>query len=343
MTEEIIVKRDIETVTAEIQALCGIGQRVALGFAVEIGRRLVEAKELLAHGEWGDWLKESVSFSQSTATRYMKLFEEYGAPQGSLFGAETNCAALQNLSVSNALRLLSIPEDEREDFAAEHDVEHLSSREMDRLMEDLKAERDELLEQAEKDAEAVLKAEDAAREAEARAEDAEEKVTDLEERIRELEERPVDVAVEKPDPAEVQKQIDAAVKEAEKAFKAKQKELQAALAEAERKKKEAEAETDRQKKSAADAEKKLLENQAGIASIEQARLEKEVERLRKELAMSDAAVASFRTLFDQAQGVLSRMIEQLGKVTDGETRDKLRQGAKKLLEVYGEKVTGDEG
>ncbi len=341
MTEEIIVKRDIDTVTAEIQALCGIGQRVALELAVEIGRRLVEAKELLAHGEWGDWLKESVSFSQATATRYMKLFEEYGSGQGSLFGAETKFATLKNISVSNALRLLAVPEEEREDFAAEHDVANLSSREMDRLMEELKAERDELLEQAEKDAEAVLKAEDAAREAEARAEEAEDKVEDLEERIRELEERPVEVAVEKADPAEVQKQIDAAVKEAEKTFKARQKELQTALAEAERKKKEAEAETERQKKSAADAEKKLLENQAGIASIEQARLEKEVERLRKELAMSDAAVASFRTLFDQTQGILSRLIEQLGKVTDGETREKLRQGAKKLLEVYGEKVAGD--
>lgn len=341
MTEEIIVKRDIDTVTAEIQALCGIGQRVALQLAIEIGRRLVEAKELLTHGEWGPWLKERVSFSQVTAGRYMRLFEEYGAAQGSLFGAETNCSALNNLSVSNALRLLAVPEEEREAFAEAHDVEHLSSREMDRLMEELKAERDELLEQAEKDAEAVLKAEDAVREAEARAEDAEEKVSDLEDRLRELEERPMEVAVEKPDPAEVQKQVDAAVKEAEKTHKAKQKELQDALTEAQKKQKELQAEVDAQKKAATEAEKKLVEQQAGLVSLETARLEKEVERLRKELAMSDAAVAAFRTLFDQAQGTLSRMIEQLGKVTDGETRDKLRQGTKKLLEVYGEKVAGD--
>ncbi|KUO78350.1 MAG: hypothetical protein APF81_02885 [Desulfosporosinus sp. BRH_c37] len=29
--------------------------------AIEIGRRLKEAKGLLPHGEWGKWLKESVS------------------------------------------------------------------------------------------------------------------------------------------------------------------------------------------------------------------------------------------------------------------------------------------
>ena len=341
MTEEIVVKRDIETVTAEIQALCGFGQRVALHLAIEIGRRLVEAKELLPHGEWGPWLKEGVSFSQSSATRYMKLFEEYGSEQGSLFGAETKCATLQNLSVSNALKLLAVPEEEREAFAEEHDVEHLSSREMDKLMEDLKAERDELLEQSEKDAETIIKAEDALRDAEARAEEAEDKVSDLEDRIRELEDRPVEVAVQEPDPAEVQKQIDAAVKDAEKAFKAKQKELQTALAEAEKKQKALQEEADRQKKAATETEKKLLENQAGIESLEKKRLEREIEGLKKELAMSDAAVASFRTLFNQAQNVLNAMVDALEKVSDSETRGRLYEAARKLLTVYGEKVAGE--
>ncbi|TGE36258.1 DUF3102 domain-containing protein [Desulfosporosinus fructosivorans] len=30
-------------------------------------------------GEWGKWLEESVSYSQSTADRLMKVFREYGS------------------------------------------------------------------------------------------------------------------------------------------------------------------------------------------------------------------------------------------------------------------------
>lgn len=355
MTEEIIVKRDIDTVTAEIQALCGVGQRIALEIAIELGRRLVEAKEILPHGEWGKWLKEQVSFSQVTASRYMKLFEEFGSPQGSLFGAETNFSTLKNISVSNALRLLAVPEEERESFAAEHDVAHLSSREMDKLMEELvkeqdksaslRRERDEAMVERDEAVEAMdgLKEElalmtDRAREETARADANARELDALE---AEMAARPVEVAVEKPDPAEVQKQIEAAVKEAEKAFKARQKEMQASLAEAERKKKEAEAEAERQKKTAAEAEKKLLENQAGLESLEKKRLEQEVESLKKELAMADAAVASFRALFEQAQGVMNAMMGALEKVTDKDTRERLCSAVRTLLGVYGEKVAAD--
>jgi len=44
--------------------------------AIEVGKRLKEAKALLPHGEWGKWLVESVSYSQRTANRLMQLFEE---------------------------------------------------------------------------------------------------------------------------------------------------------------------------------------------------------------------------------------------------------------------------
>nr|WP_242831106.1 DUF3102 domain-containing protein [Desulfosporosinus meridiei] len=46
--------------------------------AVEIGRHLTEAKALLEHGEWGQWLEESVSYSHSTATRLIQIFKEHG-------------------------------------------------------------------------------------------------------------------------------------------------------------------------------------------------------------------------------------------------------------------------
>lgn len=67
--------RSIEVVTDEIKSLVSSAQSVMLGYAVEIGRRLVEAKDLLPHGEWGKWLREKVEFSQSSANNFMKLLK----------------------------------------------------------------------------------------------------------------------------------------------------------------------------------------------------------------------------------------------------------------------------
>ena len=52
-------------------------QQMAFRSAVEIGRRLVEAKEQVAHGEWGAWLEENVQYSQDTATRFMNIYRGF--------------------------------------------------------------------------------------------------------------------------------------------------------------------------------------------------------------------------------------------------------------------------
>ena len=74
--------REIEVVTAEIKEIKRQAQNMALMYAIEIGRRLVEAKSVLPHGKWGEWLKCEVNFSQATANNFMKLFEEYGFTWG---------------------------------------------------------------------------------------------------------------------------------------------------------------------------------------------------------------------------------------------------------------------
>jgi hypothetical protein len=43
--------------------------KILLTNAIEIGRRLKEAKELVPHGEWGKWLEELVSYSQRMADK----------------------------------------------------------------------------------------------------------------------------------------------------------------------------------------------------------------------------------------------------------------------------------
>ena len=64
--------RPIEIITAEIWAY-----KSQAGAAIlEIGRRLIEAKAQLAHGEWLPWLKEKVEFSEATAQRFMRIARE---------------------------------------------------------------------------------------------------------------------------------------------------------------------------------------------------------------------------------------------------------------------------
>ena len=156
--------RTVETVTLEIRTLQRQAQQVVLGYAIEIGRRLEEVKAMLPHGRWGDYLKQEVNYSQSTAQNFMRIFREYGASQQSLFGGVSNSQALGNLTYTKALQLLALPDaEERERFAIEHDVEHMSVRELNE----------------------ALKARDAAEEKAAAAEDAVRGLQQEAERLRE--------------------------------------------------------------------------------------------------------------------------------------------------------------
>ena len=138
--------RTVETVTLEIRTLQRQAQQVVLGYAIEIGRRLEEAKAMLPHGRWGEYLKQEVNYSQSTAQNFMRIFREYGASQQSLFGGVANSQALGNLTYTKALQLLALPDaEERERFVAEHDVEAMSTRELDKALK----ERDAALKEAE--------------------------------------------------------------------------------------------------------------------------------------------------------------------------------------------------
>lgn len=134
-----------DILAAEIRTIKSQTGRMVLNASIEVGRRLTEAKAKLPHGSWGEYLKNEVDYSPSQAQNLMRVFREYGSDQQSLFGGEAKSQTFGRLTFSQALSLLVIPdEDERERFAIENDVEHMSVRE---LNEALKA-RDEAEEKA---------------------------------------------------------------------------------------------------------------------------------------------------------------------------------------------------
>lgn len=126
----IDIVRTPEIVAAEINSIKLQTRNVLLFNSIEIGKRLTEAKEMMEHGQFGKWLAEAVDYSQSTANNLMKIYEQYGADQGALFGDNSKSQTFGNLSYSQAVALLGIPAEEREQFIEDNNAAELSIREL---------------------------------------------------------------------------------------------------------------------------------------------------------------------------------------------------------------------
>lgn len=321
---EIQTQRTPDIIGAEIRGLTQQAKTMTLWFGIEIGRRLTEAKEMLEHGQWLAYLKEQTEFSRSSAGRLMTLYKKYGAAQTSLFGAEANYPTLNNLSISNALRLLAVPEDEREEFAAEHDVEHMSARELDELIK----QRDEAEKRAAKAEEQVQQAADGAAKADEqyqkakqelhllreKLENAEAQKSAAEKELSELRERPVEVAVEVDEKA-VEEAVTAARAKNDAEWADKMAKVKNELSEAGLKAEKLKAKI---KKAEERAEEKAAE----------------LERLKKSQTLNDPNTAVFKQIFEQVQEDFNKLHGSLLKVraSDPDTAEKLTAAVRALVD-----------
>lgn len=312
---EITCTRDIEDITAEILEAKRAGGEAIL----TIGRGLIEAKALLAHGEWLPWLTERVEFSERSAQNFMRLAREWSNPQ-----------TLADLGASKALALLALPAEERADFiasvhvvdGAEKTTEELSSRELAQAIR----ERDEARREAET-ARADAGAAEAARAkmaadmetanaslAAAREEKrkADQEAARLGAELAELKARPVEVAVEQvADPAAIEKARAEAVAE-----------MQAKVDKA------------REARDRAEAKRKNAEQ-----ALEQIRLQLEEQaKAEKKAALgSDKDLAAFEVFFTQAQEIVDKMHGILLKVRgrDQDAASRLEKAIRALSEAVG--------
>lgn len=320
------VARTPETLGAEVRNLTNAARYITVYYGIEIGRRLTEAKELVAHGEWMDWLKNETELSQSAANRLMRIYAEYGQKMGLGIAPDANSSMLNNLSVSNALRLLAVPEEERETFAETVDAEHLSTRELEEAIrerdEAIKREKEALA--RENDTKLNLqmtesRLEDALKEARdatmaARKQNEEFSLIENEyiEKISELEKRPIEVAVQEPDPAEIERRV----QEATEAARAEKAATEQKLAE---EKKKAKAAADKLREKLKAAEEKLASAGAeDKAAAETAQAE--ISALKKQLAMSGEEMVTFKLRFAEWQEAYAAMLRALAEVEklDGE-------------------------
>lgn len=334
---ELKEKRTPELIGAEIRMYVDTGRRLSLLCGIEIGRRLAEAKEMLGHGEWLPWLERETEFSDRSAARYMKLFDEYGASQQGLFGPETNSPTLSNLPISKALALLSVPESDRIEFAEEVDAEHISVRELEKKIQ----EREDQLKAAEQELKAALQDQEGSEKA---LNDARARIRELAALNEELEKRPVEVAVETVRDEEAIREAAAAAKaEAEKQNERAQEGLKKQLADAEKKLAAAERERDKLKQSAESAGSEA-QKKAEEVNREVERIRAELEDARKQLKASDSDVVAFGIWFNNIQSEWNSMMKELRNVEakDAEKGAKLRTAVQQLMGIMQKDVGGAE-
>jgi chemotaxis protein histidine kinase CheA len=325
--------REVDQLAREIQYYWRKGQAAVLDCAIEIGRRLTDAKGMLPHGEFGKWVDESFEFSHSSANTFMKLFDEYGADQLTLFGAVTESQTFANLPYSKALALLAVPREEREDFAKEVGAEELSVRELKKAIEDRKA-----AEARERELEDKLAAAEIAKAAaEALAKEADEsraKVEKLEADLKKRRESELKLK-DKLKAAESNPKIPEDVltklkEEAEAEAKAAQG------AEIEKKVAEARAEAG---KGTEEILKQLEEAKAAQEAAESAQAQAEaiakeatanLTEAQKKLKMASPTVTEFKALFEQVREIVKKMRAKIEVVRaeDPETATRLEAAMK---------------
>lgn len=125
-----------DRLVSEIRMITEQTKQVVLFNSIEIGRRLTEAKAMVKRGTWGTWLKERVDYSQRTANNFMKIYQEYGRN-----GLAEKSQALANLSYTQALALIDLPEDEHARFAEERKAGEMALR---RLQEEVRQEKEKV-------------------------------------------------------------------------------------------------------------------------------------------------------------------------------------------------------
>lgn len=125
---------NIERTTAEILIL----KEQTVQNIIEIGKRLIEVKNNLPHGEYLNWLEEKVDFSDRTARNYMKVATTFKDWQ-----------PVANLGTRKLLALAGLDEEDREEVMQENDVDKMTARQLEQAVQEKKKLKKRLAEEQE--------------------------------------------------------------------------------------------------------------------------------------------------------------------------------------------------
>lgn len=119
MTTEIqLFLIDLATKINQAHEQCEQAFRASLLAAKTAGEYLIQAKAQVPHGGWLDWVNENCRFKRTQANSYMRI-----AARWEELSADPNYQATGNLSIQDALTLLSRSTDEDQAVSAQLTIE----------------------------------------------------------------------------------------------------------------------------------------------------------------------------------------------------------------------------
>jgi|GEM_PF-2725706 len=118
----------LSQIEAEIKQL---KKTTALGI-MEIGDKLLEAKEIVPFGEWERWLSNNVSLSLRTARNFMMVARGF---------SDKERQALADLEITKIYYLAGLSEEKRNTLLASKDVYGMSTRELKNEIQRSESER----------------------------------------------------------------------------------------------------------------------------------------------------------------------------------------------------------
>lgn len=118
-----IEKSNLNQIEAEISVL----KNQTAQNIIEIGKRLIKAKELVPYGEWGKWLEEKAEFSHSMANKFMKVANEF-----------SDSELVPKVGLSKLIMLTTVDQEERIEFIEENPVEDMTRQELRQAIKEKK-------------------------------------------------------------------------------------------------------------------------------------------------------------------------------------------------------------
>lgn len=135
MNELAAYSSNVTKLTTEIKV---IQDNVCQGM-IEIGKRLIEIKKELGHGQWLPYLENELGYKPTTASNLMRVATEF-----------SNFQLTENIPRQKVFELLSLPVENREDFIKSTNVEDSTVRELKAEIQKYKEENGLLTERQQK-------------------------------------------------------------------------------------------------------------------------------------------------------------------------------------------------
>ena len=335
-TEISIENKSTEQLTAEVNVRYRQAEQLAGMSAMmlaDAGRRLIEIKARIPHGQFETWCADNLEFSKSKAEKMMKLAERV-ADENSLF---SKTETFTDIGISRVWALLAAPEEVAAEVIETNDVESMTVRELKAELARVKEEKEaaerkaemidhnnddirkELASMQRKLSETVSEKEFAEMQAAAQAQ--------KEDLTKELSEA-------KAEAADIQAKLDKA-KEDLKKQKAKQKDLEAAR--------------DEEVKKAIEGKTAEIEEQAAARARETSQelldrtqrqvgdLQEYIEKLEAEKAkLSNTSLMEFKVYVDQLQDIYFKICDIITEENqrDEATGAKMQTALQKIVEGW---------